>query len=98
MAIDRKDLGGASMVIASALSIQLGAALATTTFDTISPVSATGVSYAFAALVLLLVQPPIRIAAWDRQKWLDALAWGSPRPAPRPSSTSRSTGCRSAAR
>ena len=76
MAFDRKDLGGASLVLASALSIQLGAALATTTFDTISPVSAAGLSYAFAALVLLVVQPPIRIASWDRQKWLDALALG----------------------
>jgi inner membrane transporter RhtA len=73
---DRKDLGGAALVLASALSIQLGAALATTTFDTISPVSATGVSYAFAALVLLVVQPPLRVASWDRQKWLDALALG----------------------
>lgn len=76
MEADRKTLGGAALVLASALSIQLGAALATTTFDTISPISATGLSYAFAAMVLLVVQPPRRIATWDRQKWLDALALG----------------------
>lgn len=76
MEVDRKTLSGAALVLASALTIQLGAALATTTFKTISPISATGISYAFAALILLVVQPPRRIAAWDRQKWLDALALG----------------------
>lgn len=76
MATDQKTLSGASLVLVSALSIQLGAALATTTFDTISPVSAVGLSYGFAALILLVVQPPRRIAAWNGQKWRDALALG----------------------
>lgn len=72
---DREQLGGAAMIIASALSIQLGAALATTTFDTISPVSAVGVSYLFAALFLLVVQSP-RVGAWTREKWRDAIVLG----------------------
>jgi inner membrane transporter RhtA len=76
MAADRKTLGGASLVLASALSIQLGAALVTTTFETISPVSAAGLSYTVAALALLVVQPPVRIATWDGQKWRDAIALG----------------------
>jgi inner membrane transporter RhtA len=63
------------MIIASASSIQLGAALATTTFDTISPVSAVAVSYAFAALFLLLVFTP-RVAGWSRERWRDVIALG----------------------
>jgi inner membrane transporter RhtA len=63
------------MILASASSIQLGAALATTTFDTISPVSAVGVSYVFAALFLLAVFRP-RVAGWSRQRWHDVVALG----------------------
>ncbi len=63
------------MILASAASIQLGAALATTTFDTISPVSAVGVSYAFAALFLLLVFRP-RVAGWSQRRWRDVVAIG----------------------
>lgn len=72
---DREELAGAAMILASASSIQLGAALATTTFDTISPVSAVGVSYAFAALFLLLVFRP-KVAGWSRQRWHDVVALG----------------------
>jgi len=72
---NREELGGAAMILASASSIQLGAALATTTFDTISPVSAVGVSYAFAALFLLAVQSP-RVREWTREKWRDAIVLG----------------------
>ncbi|MDX6624880.1 MAG: inner rane transporter RhtA [Solirubrobacterales bacterium] len=71
----RDELGGAAMILASASAIQLGAALATTTFDTISPLSAVGVSYAFAALVLLLIFPP-RVAGWSRRRWRDVIALG----------------------
>lgn len=63
------------MILASAASIQLGAALATTTFDVVSPVSAVGVSYAFAALALLAVFRP-RPASWSRQRWRDVVALG----------------------
>jgi inner membrane transporter RhtA len=72
---DREELAGAAMILASATSIQLGAALATTTFDTISPVSAVGVSYVFAALFLLAVFRP-RVAGWSRQRWGDVIALG----------------------
>lgn len=70
-----EELAGAAMILASAASIQLGAALATTTFDTISPVSAVGVSYAFAALALLLAFRP-RVGCWSRQRWHDVVALG----------------------
>ncbi len=72
---NREELAGAAMILASATSIQLGAALATTTFDTISPVSAVGVSYAFAALFLVAVFRP-RVGAWSRQRWRDVVALG----------------------
>ena len=72
---DREELSGAAMILASAASIQLGAALATTTFETISPVSAVGVSYAFAALFLLAVFRP-RVGGWSRQRWRDVVALG----------------------
>lgn len=72
---NREELSGAAMILASAASIQLGAALATTTFETISPVSAVGVSYAFAALFLLAVFRP-RVAGWSRQRWHDVIALG----------------------
>jgi inner membrane transporter RhtA len=72
---DREELTGAAMILASASSIQLGAALATTTFDTISPVSAVGVSYIFAALFLLAVFRP-RVGGWSRQRWRDVVGLG----------------------
>jgi len=73
--VDREELAGAAMILASASSIQLGAALATTTFDSVSPVSAVGVSYVFAALFLLAVFRP-RVAAWSRQRWHDVVWLG----------------------
>jgi inner membrane transporter RhtA len=72
---DREELAGATMIIASASSIQLGAALATTTFDTISPVSAVGIGYTFAALFLLAVSP-FRSRCWTRQRLRDAVVLG----------------------
>lgn len=63
------------MILASASSIQLGAALATTTFDTVSPVSTVGVSYVFAALFLFAVFRP-RVAGWSQQRWRDVVALG----------------------
>lgn len=63
------------MILASATSIQLGGALAITTFDTISPISAAGVSFAFAGLFLLLVFRP-RVAVWTRERWRDVVALG----------------------
>jgi inner membrane transporter RhtA len=72
---ERAELAGAAMILASATAIQLGAALATTTFETISPVSAVGVAYAFAALFLFAVRPP-RLARWTPGKWRDAIALG----------------------
>jgi inner membrane transporter RhtA len=68
-------LGGASMLLASAVSIQSAAALATTTFGTIAPVSAAGFSFAFAALFLLAFRP-LRLAAWSAAKWRDAVLLG----------------------
>lgn len=73
--VDREELAGAAMILASASSIQLGAALATSTFDSISPVSAVGVSYVFAALFLLAVFRP-RVSSWSRQRWHDVVALG----------------------
>ncbi len=72
---DRAELAGAAMILASAVAIQGGAALATTTFDTISPISAVGVACGFAALFLFAVRPP-RPAAWTREKWRDAIVLG----------------------
>ena len=72
---NREELAGAAMILASASSIQLGAALGTTTFDSISPVSTVGGSYVFAALFLLVVFRP-RVGAWSRQRWHDVVALG----------------------
>ena len=72
---DPEEVAGAAMIIASATSIQLGAALATTTFDVISPVSASGVSYAFADLFVCLIFIP-RPGGWSRQRRRDVAALG----------------------
>jgi inner membrane transporter RhtA len=64
------------MLLCSALILQLGAALATTTFGEVSPTGAAGLSFAVAAVVMLAWRPP-RPRRWKPDRWRDVFGFGA---------------------
>jgi threonine/homoserine efflux transporter RhtA len=63
------------MLLASSLSVQMGAALATTLFATVTPAGAAAGSFAVAAALLLGLRRP-RLAAWPAARWRDTTLLG----------------------
>lgn len=63
------------MILGSCVSLQFGAAIATTLFPAIGPAGTTALRLGFAALVLLvIVRPTVR--SLTREQWLAILAFG----------------------
>lgn len=71
----RGPVRGASLLLASSISVQSGAALATTMFATIGPGETAAAGFAIAGLLLLVVHRP-RVIAWPRRRWRDILLLG----------------------
>lgn len=63
------------MLIASCVSIQIGAALATTTFSAATPLGAAGWRFLLAAVILVVAVRP-RLRSWTRQRWRVVAAFG----------------------
>lgn len=61
-------LSGGGLLLLSCISIQVGAAVATTTFKSVSPTGAAGLRFSFAAVLLVAIARP-RPRAWDRARW-----------------------------
>lgn len=68
-------LAGGALLLASCLSIQAGAALATTTFSTVAPAGAAGLRFALAAAVVALVVRP-RVSGWSAARWRAVAVFG----------------------
>lgn len=63
------------MILGSCISLQFGAAIATTLFPAIGPAGTTALRLGFAALVLLVIVRP-KVRALTREQWLAILAFG----------------------
>jgi inner membrane transporter RhtA len=68
-------VAGGGILLASCLSIQVGAALATTTFARVGAAGAAGWRFALAAVVLLVTARP-RLRSWTAARWRLVIAFG----------------------
>lgn len=68
-------VAGGGILLASCLSIQVGAALATTTFARVGAAGAAGWRFALAAIVLVVIARP-RLRNWTAARWRLVVAFG----------------------
>jgi inner membrane transporter RhtA len=76
----RRDLtagpvAGGGILLASCLSIQVGAALATTTFARVGAAGAAGWRFALAAVLVVVIARP-RLSTWTWARWREVLLFG----------------------
>src|ERR1700758_4594184 len=68
-------VAGGGILLASCLSIQGGAALATTTFARVGAAGAAGWRFALAAVLLLVIARP-RMSSWTVARWRVVVLFG----------------------
>jgi inner membrane transporter RhtA len=74
----RFDLPPGALMILAALSVQIGASVATFQFATYGPVTIVALRLAFGAAMVLAVRPP-RIRSVSGSAWRSAIALGADR-------------------